>query len=230
MKYSTLLLDADDTLLDFKSAERQALRAALEAGGYPANDEVCGRYHEINDSLWKAFERGEIEKSEINAQRFSRLFSEFGFCGDPAKFGETYISNLSKQGQLLEGARDFLENVVKVYDLYAITNGIDRVQKGRFIRADLNGYFGGVFISEAVGAGKPDKKYFDFVLGRVKEKDRSRIVVIGDSLTSDIKGAQNAGLDSIWFARKPGRASLPGVIPTYTAGTFDEIITVLENA
>ena len=226
MRYTTLLIDADDTLLDFGTAEYEALKASFEELGYAFDDGTFSVYHEVNDALWKAFERGETDKSVIRIKRFGDLFEKCGLSGDPAAMAETYITMLSRQGQLIPGARDLLEKLYGHFDLYAVTNGIEQVQKSRFDRADLWRYFGDVFISERVGYGKPDRRYFDFVLAHVREKDPARIAVIGDSPTSDIRGATGAGLDSIWFDRR-------GIIfqletpPTYTAHSYEEILDIL---
>jgi len=229
MKYTTLLIDADDTILDFMTAERTALGESVRALNSEYNDTVFETYHLINDLLWKAYERGEIEKSEIRKRRFKELYLKMGWGGDPDIMSALYIDNLSHQGQLIPGALEFLQNMCKKYTLYAVTNGVDVVQKGRFEVAGINKFFSDVFISEKIGFGKPDKRYFDFVLENITERDKTKVAVIGDSPTSDIKGAQNAGIDSVWFNRNA--AMLPnGISPTFTANSFDEIKKILKNA
>ncbi len=226
-KYTTLLLDVDETLLDFKKAENVSLKNALMRAGIDPTEEVCLRYHHINDSLWKALERGEIEKERIKTKRFELFYEEFGFEGDPHETAGFYVYELSCAGHLLDGAREFLDTILGNFEIYAVTNGIQSVQQGRFAAADINKYFKDVFISERVGYSKPDKRYFDYVLDTVPEKDVSRILVIGDSPTSDIKGAQNAGLDSCWFA--PHGKDYPGEVkPTYIARSYQDILKVIE--
>ena len=216
MKYTTLLLDIDDTILDFGSAERKALEIAITATSLPYGDEVFDAYHAINESLWKSYERGEIEKNDIRVLRFARLFEAMGWTSDSLITGQAYIDQLSKRGEMIEGAREFLETVARSFDLYAVTNGIETVQRGRFKAADIDKYFLDVFISERVGYGKPDVRYFEYIFKHIRETDRARIIVVGDSPTSDIRGAQNAGLDSVWYIRR--NSQLPDdVSPTYRA-------------
>ena len=227
-RYTTLLLDVDETLLDFKKAETVSLKNALIRAGLTPTDEIVARYHLINDSLWKALERGEIEKEEIKTKRFELFYEEFGFEGDPVETAGLYVYELSRAGFLLEGAREFLDGIQNEFDIYAVTNGIQVVQQGRFNAADINKYFKDVFISERVGYSKPDKRYFDYVLSAIPEKDASKVIVIGDSLTSDIKGACNAGLDSCWF-NPHGAVCNFDFSPTYVAGGYSDILDIIEN-
>lgn len=225
-KYTTLLLDVDETLLDFKLAENVSLKNALTRSGIEPTDERCARYHLINDALWKALERGEIEKDRIKTKRFELFYEEFGFQGDPHASAGMYVEELSRAGYILPGAREFLDTVCDKFDVYAVTNGIRAVQQGRFIAADINKYFKDVFISERVGYSKPDKRYFDYVLESIPEKDSSRILVVGDSPTSDIKGAQNAGLDSCWYAPH-GKDYPDKTQPTYIARSYEDILNII---
>lgn len=226
MKYTSLLIDADDTILDFQSAERQAFTMAFSELGLAADEDTYNIYTAVNLSLWKAYERGEIKKDLIRTRRFELLFEKMGSNSDPEKAAQAYVNALSTRGQLIDGAREFLRWASERFDLYAATNGIKSVQEGRFTQADINKFFNGVFISEAIGFGKPDKRYFDYVLSHINEKDPSRVVVIGDSLTSDIRGANNAGLDSIWFSVK-GESQPDAAKPTYTVKNYEEIKILL---
>ena len=227
-RYTTLLLDVDETLLDFKKAEAVSLKNALIRAGLTPTDDIIERYHQINDSLWKALERAEIEKEEIKTKRFELFYEEFGFEGDPIETAGMYVYELSKAGFLLDGAREFLDKIQNEYDVYAVTNGIMNVQQGRFAAADINKYFKDVFISERVGYSKPDKRYFDYVLSAIPEKDTSKVIVIGDSLTSDIKGACNAGLDSCWFNPHEAVCNFD-FSPTYVARGYSDILNIIEN-
>ena len=226
MKYTTLLIDADETILDFSKAEHEAFFIAMESRGVRANEEIYKQYSAINLALWKAYERGEIDKSVIPTRRFEQLYERLSIPGDPIAAAEAFVSALTLQGHLLHGARDFLEEACRSFDLYAVTNGIQSVQKGRFAKADINRYFKGVFISEEIGYGKPDARYFDYVLEHVNEKDKNRILVIGDSLTSDVLGAHNAGLDSVWLNVR-GAAFYGEIEPTYTVPGFEELYGVI---
>lgn len=226
MRYTTLLIDADDTLLDFGSAEREAFMKTFEKLGKPSDEDLYRLYSAINLSLWKAFERGEIEKSAIPQRRFERLYEEAQISGDPREAASVYVETLTCQGQLIPGAREFLERVCETHDIYAVTNGIKSIQRGRFAKADIGRYFKGVFISEEVGVGKPDKRYFDYVLEHIDEKDPEKVLVIGDSLTSDVLGAVNAGLDSVWFNAR-GEKAREDILPTYTVTGYDRVFEII---
>lgn len=228
MKYTTLLLDVDETLLDFKLAENESLKKALSRAGIEPTDDICLNYHYINDALWKALERGEVEKAQIKILRFKQLYEKYGFEGDPIHTGELYVEELSHAGQMLDGARDFLNEITDKFNIYAVTNGIQKVQEGRFEAADIGKYFKDVFISERVGYSKPDKRYFDYVIDAIPEKDISRILVIGDSPTSDIKGAQNSGLECCWFAPH-GKDYMGEAMPTYIARSYDDILKIINR-
>lgn len=201
-KYSTLLFDADNTLLDFDKAENEALKKVMADYSLPATEENCRKYSEINDALWKQFEKGEIEKADIKSTRFRVFFEFMGVREkfDPLAVNDSYISHLREGGYTVEGARELCESLKeKGYTLYIITNGIATTQAERLKKSGLLPYIEDVFVSENIGFQKPKKEYFDYVLNNIKESDKEKILVIGDSLSSDIKGAENAGLSYIWY-------------------------------
>jgi len=201
-KITTVLFDADNTLLDFLKDEHQALARVLETLGVPATDENISIYSRINQGLWKQLEKGEITKPELKRVRFRLFFDAIGFsCDkDPLEVNEFYLSLLSEGGNLLEGA---IETVRKLrsdgLDLYIVTNGIAATQARRLERSGLTPYISEVFVSETIGYQKPRKEYFDFVLDKIPEKDKEKILLVGDSLTSDIKGAMNADIPCCWL-------------------------------
>lgn len=201
-KFTTLLFDADNTLLDFLKDERQALEKALEHFGVPVSEENIKIYSDINQGMWKQLEKGEITKPELKRTRFKKFFEAIDFHCDeePLTVNGYYLSLLGEGGNTLDGA---VETVRKLheegYDIHIITNGIAATQANRLTRSGLLPYIGEIFVSETVGYQKPRKEYFDFVLEKINEKDKSKILVIGDSLTSDIKGAMNAGLKCVWL-------------------------------
>ena len=203
-KYTTLLFDADDTLLDFRKDERQALEKTMKHYGVPVTEENIKIYSDINQGMWKQLERGEITKPELKRTRFKKFFEAIGFeCDEePLTVNEHYLSLLGEGGNTLEGAVD---TVKKLYEdgneLYIITNGIAATQAKRLNRSGLLPYINEVFVSETIGYQKPRKEYFDAVLNNIKEKDKEKILVIGDSLTSDIQGAMNASLPCCWLNR-----------------------------
>ena len=205
MQYSTFLFDADDTLLDFQKAERTALRQVLLAFGITPTDELMDRYSVINASLWHAFERGEVTKEDIKNERYRRLFEEFGVGQgiNTREVNDRYLAFLSQGGFLVEGAATLCQALKKSgCQLYIITNGVPHTQRMRLEHSGLAPLFSDIFVSEAVGAQKPFKAFFDYVLSHIDEQDKRRILVVGDSLGSDIQGAVNAGLDCVWYNPK----------------------------
>ncbi len=224
-RYTTLLIDADETIFDFLMGERTSLRTVLQARNLAHDDAILERYHRINDALWHAFERGEITKEQIKHDRFASLAAQSGFPADLDidKINADYLAQLSESDFLLPGAETFLRKLKKGgYDLVLITNGVARTQLRRLEKSGLAPLFSHVFVSETVGAQKPLKAYFDAVLAAVEETDPRKLLVIGDSLGSDIQGAANAGLDCVWFNPK-GQANDRGLPVTKEAKTYAEI-------
>lgn len=200
-KYSTILFDADDTLLDFGKDETQSLTAVMEKYGIEKSEENISAYKEINVGLWKAIERGEIDKPTLKQIRFRLFFEKIGFITDkdPFAINEEYLANLSGGGNLMTGAKELLSELKQQgYDLYIVTNGIADTQRKRLTKAGILPFFSDIFVSEAIGHQKPKKEYFDYVLSHIREKDISRVLLVGDSLTSDIRGAVNSGITCAW--------------------------------
>lgn len=201
-KFTTLLLDADETLLDFRKDEKQALIKALTHFRVPASEENIKIYSDINQGMWKQLERGEITKPELKRTRFKKFFDAIGFetAEDPFTVNEYYLGLLGEGGNTLEGAVETVKALhEKGFELYIITNGVAATQAKRLTKSGILPYIKEVFVSETIGYQKPRKEYFDAVLEKIGEKDKEKILVIGDSLTSDIKGAMNAGLPCCWL-------------------------------
>lgn len=222
-KYTTLLFDADNTLLDFTLAEKNAIKNTCNSYGIAYTDEIGRLYSAINDSLWKQFEKGEIERAEIKIERFRRLTERMGMAVSPEKMAQTYIKELSLQAPLMEGAEEMLQKLKAQYDMYIVTNGNAPVQRSRLAISGLLKFFGKVFISEEMGAQKPKKEFFDKVIEQIPEKDRTKICIIGDSMSSDIQGGINAGLDTCWFKKYETKELFK---PTYRAESFEEILKI----
>ncbi len=199
MRYKTLLFDADQTLLDFASAEREALSDMLSFLGQPFGDKIARRYSEINHSLWKELERGEIERSSLSQKRFEILAKEYSLDSDPGQMADMYFSALAEKSNLIPGAYEVCRELSKTCRLYIITNGFKKIQEKRFGTSPLAPLFEGVFISEEIGADKPAREFFDAVASAIPQYNRAETLVIGDSLSSDIAGGLGAGLDVCWY-------------------------------
>ena len=201
-KYSTVLFDADNTLLDFDRAEENALTRILTELGLNVTKEITERYSEINLSFWRAFERGEMTKAQLRTKRFADLFGEIGFhCPRDLDYvADTYLAYLAEGSFLLDGALYLCQRLKEEgYKVYIITNGVAVTQRKRLKRSGLDRFLDGLFVSEDIGTQKPFPEFFDFVFEHIEEKDKSKIIVVGDSYSSDIAGACGAGLDCVWF-------------------------------
>lgn len=225
MKYTTLYFDLDNTLLDFYKSEYKAIKALLKMHSLPDGDEQAKLYSLINKEYWERFERGEIEKHEIFAGRFETLLEKLGATGDSEQMSKDYFVLLSQGYDIMDGAVDILEWIRKRgYTICATTNGVAMTQYRRIEHSGLGVYFDYVCVSEDAGHQKPEKEYFDYVMANSPEKDREKILVIGDSMSSDILGGINAGLDTCWFNPSGITATYT---PTYEISELEQLKEIL---
>ena len=206
--FEYLFLDLDDTILDFQKAEALALSKTLESFGLNPTEEVLRRYNKINKAHWEALERKELTRDQVLLGRFQGLFSEFSVDADPEKVARAYERNLSIGHWFLPGAEEAVEHLSKKYKLYLASNGTASVQKGRMTSANLYRFFEKVFVSQEIGANKPSTEYFERCFSQIPGFDKRKAIIVGDSLTSDILGGQNAGIATCWVnphhtARRP---------------------------
>lgn len=232
--YDLILLDADGTLFDFDAAAETAFRVAAAEAGFgsrPASvGELFSRYRVINHGIWAELERGEIDKESLKAERFRRLFAEFGIGADPAPFSARFLVLLSEGAQVLPGAEEFARALAGAGKRLAIvTNGISAVQRGRFARSPFVGLIGDLLISEELGAEKPSPVFFAEAFRRLgrSETEKSGVVVVGDSWSADIMEAVGFGLDAVWF--NPAGKPAPGEAPSSVraARTYAEALALL---
>lgn len=226
MRYDIVLFDADGTLLDFHRSEREAVKEALAMSGIDADGDMIQKYSEINDGLWKMLERKEIERSVLLYHRFELFCEHYGYSADAKKIAVDYMNTLSTKAYFLNGAEELLESLFGKVKMYIVTNGMEFIQRERYARTGMDKYFDGLFISEAIGFNKPDVRYFEYVADCIEGFDSSRAVIVGDSLTSDIKGGINAGIDTCWY--NPERKENGGdILPDFTAYDFDSVYDII---
>lgn len=227
MRYTTILLDMDGTLFDFKAAEAEALAATFRAHGHDFSETAQKLYHKINDQLWLDFENGKIEQKTITTQRFTRLFEQLGIAEDGTAFNHAYLTELGNHGPLLPGAYDFCKALhSQGCRLYFATNGFAYTQRGRIECSGLAPFFQGVFISEEIGAQKPLPAYFDAVKVGIHPYQKEHVLMVGDTPPSDIRGGSLAGFDTCFFNPK-GKATPPDIVPTYTVTGYRELYDII---
>lgn len=208
--YEFLLLDLDDTILDFHKAEHIALSKTLRSFGVEPTDEVCNRYSRINQEHWQRLERKELTRAQVLLGRFSTLIEEMHLPIAPENCAGRYEELLAQGHYFLPGAKEALEVLCTKYRLFLVSNGTARVQSARLKSAGISRMFEGIFISQEIGADKPDTAYFSRCFARIPGFAKERAMIVGDSLTSDILGGCNAGIATCWVnpSHAPGRADI----------------------
>ena len=223
-----LLLDLDDTILDFAQAERVALEKTLTAFGVEPTAERIRRYSQINKDCWKRMERGELTRDELRTVRFREFFGELGISADVEAVAKAYVENLSEGHWFLPGAEEAVKRLAKKYRLFLASNGMASVQKGRMTSAGLYPYFEQSFVSEEMGASKPSRAYFDAAFARIEGFDPDKAMMVGDSLTSDIRGGINAGIRTCWI--NPGSKSRRAdTVPDHEITALSQLEALLET-
>lgn len=224
-RYDTLLFDADNTLFDFTGAARIAVRQALAYGGLEPTAAVVDRYEQINGALWERFNRGEVSREFLTVERYRILLPEYGLDpGRAEEINDHYLRQLGRESRLLPGAESMCRALADRCRLFIVTNGMSVTQVERMAQTPIRDVIGQVFVSQDMGCRKPQTVFFRRVfetLGLTPEQ-LQRTVIIGDEPASDIRGGQNAGIDTIWYNPK-GRPVEPGLEPTWQAADFEAV-------
>lgn len=222
-----LLLDLDDTILDFHKAERIALSKTIRGFGLEPAEDVLNLYHKINKWHWEQLELGTMTRDQVLVNRFGALFEKVGMTVDPAACAKSYESNLGIGHYFLPGAEEAVKRLKEHYRLFLVSNGTATVQHSRLTSAGLYPYFEQVFISQEIGYNKPEKAYFDRCFARIPGFDREKALMVGDSLTSDIKGGINAGLKTVWV--NPAHKACGDIRPNYEIEGLPQLEGLLEE-
>ncbi|RSK27513.1 noncanonical pyrimidine nucleotidase, YjjG family [Bacillus sp. HMF5848] len=228
-KYKTLLFDVDDTLLDFQAAEKCALSRLADEVNFSLTAEMEEHYKKINIGLWQSFENGEITRDEVLNTRFSIFFRTLGYEIDGILYEQKYRTYLGQGNQLVHGAYDLVGKLHGEYDLYIVTNGVSKTQNKRLHDAGVLPFFKGIFVSEDTGYQKPMKKYFDFVFNRIPHFNSENALIIGDSLSADIKGGNLVGIDTCWFNPNK-KANNTNIVPTYEIHRLEDLHHILKTS
>lgn len=198
-KYEILLFDVDGTLLDFDKAEEEGIEGLLNHFHVPVTEENKHKYHVTNKRYWEMLERGEITRDRLLGQRFEEFFGDFGIQVDGMEVDGLYRNYLNASAVLIDGAIELLEYLKGKYPLYIVTNGVAATQYNRLAKSGLDKYFDGIFISEEANAQKPQMEFFEYCFEKMGRRDVENMLIIGDSLTSDMRGGNNAGIDTMWY-------------------------------
>ncbi len=223
-----LFVDLDDTILDFHKAEHIALGKTLQSFGLEPTQGVLDRYSLINKAHWEMLERKELTREQVLVGRFDVLFREYGMQIDPMQCARTYEHNLSIGHYFLPGAYEAVESLSRKYKLYLASNGTARVQAGRLESANISHFFQEIFVSQEMGANKPDIKYFEACFARIPDFDVTKALIVGDSLTSDILGGKNAGMKTCWV-NPTGKTAPENIQPDYEIKSLSELENLLDS-
>ena len=226
MVRNNYLLDADETILDFVRSSRESFAWAMAEAGLGKLAADYEKFRAVNDALWKEYERGEVTKAKLVVERFSRFFAAEGAGADAAAVNQLYYGRLCSTGYLLSGAEEFLQALRVRGKIFLITNGTPAAQYGRLDALGIRSYFDGIFVSDEIGFAKPDLRFFEYVFAHAPA-DRDNSIVIGDSLTSDIAGANNAGIPCILYA--PNGAPKSAEAADYVAHSYLQILEILDS-
>lgn len=216
-----LIFDLDDTLFDFGETEKNALDRTFHTFGLPNGLHTYREsYKAISKILWNDLEQGRTTLAELKTERFERLFLQYELTIDAALFGEVYLDNLGKEIHIIDGVENMIARHTNCR-LAILTNGFTAVQHARISGSIFRNSFEALITSEEAGTQKPDPKIFEHTFEKLQITDKSRVLMIGDSLSSDIQGGYNFGIDTCWFNPNK-KENTTAIQPTYEIHTWDE--------
>ena len=229
------LFDLDQTLLDFHASEKKSLGIVLRANGLSFSDEIYLAFKAYNKELWLELEKGTITRTELFTKRFNDVFSRCEGDSshlDPLTVNDDFIRTMSVNGVLIDGALEFVRRLkedIPGSAIYIASNGATINAKGRIASTGLDRYIDGLFISEDMGVTKPDPAFFDMILEQIGEPKNS-FIMVGDSISSDMLGARNASLDSVWFMPSGNiEEAMREYDINYCASSYDELLNILKK-
>ena len=225
--YSILLFDADNTLFNFDAGNRRAFSAVCRICQLPDTDELFHAYEAVNAEMWSAFDRGECTKDFLVVERFRLFLERAGLQADPVQCNKIHLSTLATNTVLLPHALEVCRTLAQTHSLYIVTNAVAAVQKARLAASDLRPYITDAFISEDAGASKPSVAYFDYVFSRIPGITRENCLLIGDSPSSDLQGANNYGIPCCWYNPR-GLARPNGIRIDYEIRDLPELLPIVD--
>lgn len=225
-KYKTILFDIDDTLFDFDKDQKIAFKEAIKAIGYNCTEKMYEDYNIINLDMWEKLNEGKITLEELFIKRFEIFFAEYGIEYNEYEFNKILTQMFPKTGTPIKGVKEVLEKLNGRYELVIASNGPKDQQYHRLENADFLKYFSKIFISEEIGYNKPDKKYFDIVFQNIDNKEKSKILIVGDSISSDIIGGKNSGIDTCWYNAEE-KENKTTIKPNYEIKNWKELLKII---
>lgn len=225
-KYKTILFDIDDTLIDFKVDQKIAFMKAMNEIGKICTEEMYEDYNDINLGLWEELNKGNISLEELFVKRFKIFFDKYKIKQNEEEFNNILTKMFQETGTPIKGVVETLDKISNVYELVVVSNGPKDQQYHRLKNANFLKYFSKIFISEEMGYNKPDKKYFDIVFNNIKNKEKSQILIVGDSISSDIIGGKKVGIDTCWYNIN-NKENTTGIKPEYEIKNFEELLKIV---
>lgn len=222
MIYNIILFDLDNTLLDFDANQAESLKMLFFEKGIELTDEIYKTYDGINKELWCEYELGNISIDTLLNSRFTKTMNLYNREVDGSKWEIDYRLHLNKGNQLVDGAYSLLSELAKTHRLFAATNGTNETQISRLKLSGIYDFFEDVFISEKVGFQKPSTKFFEYAFNHINDFKKDETLMVGDSLSSDIKGGIDSGIDTCWY--NPNELEPSDIIKsTYTIKDLSEL-------
>lgn len=227
MKYKVILFDADETLFDFKKSEEVALKGAMTELGFDYDEEHhLKEYIKINTAIWREFEEGKISQKKLKVERFKRFLDHLKLHFDEFEFSKVYMNHLANASILYPDATKLIEELHPNYKLIIITNGLTDVQETRIGKSTIAHYFSHIVISESVGVSKPSPEIFELALQKIDSIDKTQVLMVGDSLSSDIQGGINFGIDTCWY-NPNAIENTTKIKPTYEIRRLDQLPSMI---
>lgn len=226
----TILWDFDNTLLNFDVAEKASILSTFEKFNLGiCTSQMLKRYEKINKEYWHMIEDKKIDKQTALVKRYEDFFIEYGIDKKIAKdFNDEYTKALSNTIEYVENSFELVSSLKGKYKQYIVSNGAKNVQTVRMKKSNFDKIVDGTFISDIVGAEKPNIEFFDYVFDKIKVTDKSEVIIIGDSLSSDIKGGNNAGIKTCWY--NPKKKGIPsGYLVDYNIQNLNNIIPIVNG-
>lgn len=228
MNYRWVFFDADGTLFDFDAAQAAALDRTWRSLDLDPVVDLLERYQRINLDLWRRYEQGLVSQDHVRMERFAALLENVGESPHRTEdVAQEFTANLSTEGQLFEGAKDLLGDLGSRFSMALVTNGLAEVQRGRIACSGIGHYFNTVIISSEVGAAKPAAEFFDAAFAASGDPDRDEVIIVGDSLSSDIQGGHDYGIATCWFNPDGNEADGEWPVPDHTVGDYGALRRVL---